>query len=48
MQNFQYKYSIQVDSDGALGGIYVMLNDDISVQTIAQSSHGLYLFVKVK
>lgn len=44
---FQYPHSIKVDSQGALGGIYIIWNDQVSVQPVAITQQEIYLFIKV-
>lgn len=47
LQSFIYANSILVDVEDSLGGIYVMWNRDITVQTVSYTTHELYLFVQV-
>lgn len=47
MSRFNFGNSTKLDVEGAFGGLYVLWNNDISVQTIARSPQELYLFVKV-
>lgn len=48
MNRLNFENSAKVDVDGASGGLYALWNNDLSVQTIAQSPQELYLFIKVK
>lgn len=47
MQSFIYANSIQVDVEDSSGGLYVMWNGNITVQTVSYTTHELYLFVQV-
>lgn len=47
MAKFNYPHHIKIDSQGTAGGIYIIWNDQISVQPVVITQQEIYLFVKV-
>lgn len=47
MAKFNYLHNIKVDSQGVARGIYIIWNDQVTVQPVVITQQEIYLFVKV-
>lgn len=46
MAKFNNSHSIKVDAQGTAGGIYIIWNDQVSIQPVVITQQEIYLFVK--
>lgn len=47
MESFNYANSTKVDSDGQVGGIYILWTNQVEVQQVAITQQEIYLFINV-